>query len=62
MSTWSFVIEPGQGWHIVPNGDLREHDTGVVCWCRPVPTEDGIVVHTSMDGREAFEEGRRKPS
>jgi hypothetical protein len=55
-------------WHIYPLGDLREHETkkGASCWCRPSiqPGCDGsyIVVHNSLDGREAFEEGRRKVS
>ena len=51
-------------WHIVPHDDLREHITCSVrtCWCRPVENDDGVIVHNSMDGREAFETGERKPS
>jgi len=51
--------------HVVPLGDLREHETERTCWCRPRLEIEGaywILVHNSLDGREAFEEGRRKPS
>lgn len=54
-------------WHVVPINDLREHETSDArtCWCRPRVEIEGIcwiLVHNSLDGREAFEEGRRKPS
>ena len=49
---------------VVPVNDLRDHEEGTGrCWCRPrVEEEDGatIVVHNSMDGRELYEDGRRK--
>ena len=49
--------------HIVPLNDLVEHDTEADCVCvpeqRPVTREDGsvgwLVVHHSLDGREATE-------
>lgn len=49
--------------HIVPLNDLVEHDTEGDCVCvpeaRPVTREDGsvgwMVVHHSLDGREASE-------
>lgn len=50
--------------HVVPVGDLIEHDTeGEDCACgpasQPVVRDDGsvgwMVVHHSLDGREAHE-------
>jgi hypothetical protein len=43
---------------VFPIDDLREHDPDdQKCWCRP-RWDEGILVHNSMDGREAYEEGR----
>ena len=45
--------------HVVPCGDHRQHQLDPTCWCAPV--EDiGSWVHNSLDGREAYETGRRK--
>jgi hypothetical protein len=54
---------PAELIHVFPVGDLREHSTDAdkPCWCRPVE-DDGVVVHNSMDGREDYETGKRKPS
>lgn len=49
--------------HVVPRGDLIEHQTDDDCPCgprqEPVVREDGsmgwVVVHHSLDGREARE-------
>jgi len=51
-------------YHVIPMGDLRDHEATTTCWCKPVEDGDqpGLFVHTSMDGREAFETGERKPS
>ncbi len=51
-------------YHVVPIDDLREHstDSDVVCWCKPVEDEYGVIVHNSMDGREKYEIGERKLS
>jgi hypothetical protein len=49
---------------VYPVGDLREHvlaASGKPCWCGAVD-EDGVIIHTSADGREAFETGERKSS
>lgn len=63
-------LRAGRGWvslpmhdcervHVVPLDDRREHvtDSGA-CWC--CPTSDAItpqvLVHHSMDGREAHED------
>lgn len=48
--------------HVYPLGDLREHEVSQQCWCKPVEDDDGVWVHPSMDGREAFETGERLPS
>ena len=46
-------------WHVYPLNDLRDHVTeGDGCWCQPTD-EDGVLIHHSMDGREAFETGER---
>ncbi len=54
----------GEFIHIVPMHDLRDHIDSIECWCRPVVDEEEprVVVHNSMDRREAFETGERKPS
>lgn len=46
--------------HIVPEGDLKEHQETRSCWCDPRLIQEGkednvIVVHASMDGRELIE-------
>lgn len=48
-------------WHVLPIGDLREHEERLGCWCRPVRDEDEprVIVHNSMDQRETYERGRK---
>lgn len=49
--------------HVVPSNDLTEHRTAEQCACgptvRPEKREDGsigwVIVHHSLDGREAGE-------
>ena len=48
--------------HVLPINDLRVHEESRQCWCRPTENEPGIIVHNSLDGREHFETGERKPS
>jgi hypothetical protein len=51
--------------HVVPIGDLIEHETSDACPCgprtEPVKRDDGSMgwlhVHHSLDGREATEHG-----
>lgn len=47
--------------HVVPINDLREHiRDGNQCWCDPEYDDiDCIVIHSSMDERETYEEGRK---
>ncbi|MCB7127972.1 MAG: hypothetical protein J3T61_00335 [Candidatus Brocadiales bacterium] len=41
--------------HVYPINDAKEHDlNGDGCWCHPRVT-DGVVVHNSLDRREAYE-------
>lgn len=49
-------------FHIVPVGDLRDHEADPTCWCNPTEDEDDpdIWVHHSMDRREDYERGRMK--
>lgn len=52
-------------WHIVPLGDLRDHEAHKDCWCRPTLLDDDesdgdVYIHHSLDGRELYETGERK--
>jgi hypothetical protein len=48
--------------HVIPIDDLADHDIGdkVTCFCDPQVDEDGLYIHNSFDGREDYEEGKRK--
>lgn len=54
-------------FHVLPIDDLVSHETDESCVCRPdveaVVREDGstgwLIVHHSLDGREAEESKRR---
>lgn len=48
------------GTHVMPVNDLREH-TMTACWCHPTD-DDGVILHNSLDQRELYEYGHRKPS
>jgi hypothetical protein len=49
--------------HVVPLSDTREHEVSINCWCSPEYDEEfDQVLHNAADGREDFEEGKRKPS
>lgn len=50
--------------HVMPINDLRPHDSHPQCWCNPKPDDEcpDVILHNSMDGREAFEIGERLPS
>lgn len=57
------MSDPFDKYHVVPINDLRDHrvESDEQCWCKP-RIEDGVVVHNSMDQRELYETGERKPS
>lgn len=46
--------------HVYPINDLREHSL-IGCWCGATD-DDGVMVHNSLDRREMYERGERKPS
>lgn len=45
--------------HVIPMGDLRDHEPSCDCWCRPAAdTEcEWVFVHNALDGREKYESG-----
>jgi hypothetical protein len=47
--------------HVLPVNDLRDHTESDECWCQPVRDDEQprVVIHNSMDQREAYEQGRR---
>jgi hypothetical protein len=50
--------------HYVPLDDCREHIADPNCWCEPVyevDEEGELYLHNSADGREAYQDGIRKP-
>ncbi len=60
----AMVYEPDdtRHFHIVPIGDLRDHEADPACWCSPTedPDDLGIWVHNAMDRREEYERGRMR--
>lgn len=50
--------------HIFPINDLIEHNTeGFECPCNPeIDFDNEIVIHSSLDRRECFEEPKAGPS
>lgn len=61
MNSGWLVITDAYSRHVMPAGDLREHEVDEDCWCEPFMS-DGITVHNSADGREGYERGERRPS
>lgn len=51
---WGVYLNEGVG-HVMPISDLLDHSESEMCWCQPTPNESGILVHHSMDEREANE-------
>ena len=61
-SGWDLGFGEDDSLHILPHGDLRDH-MDADCPCAPVfDKELGAWSHNSFDGREAFDNGERKPS
>jgi dihydroorotase len=50
--------------HLVPCGDLRQHQLDPSCWCKPVEDAEtaDFWIHNSADRRELFETGAARPS
>lgn len=61
---WALSQDVGLRIHCTPVDDMREHERSTECWCKPTQDDEEprVWVHTSMDGREAFEAGERAPS
>ena len=55
---WLLLYNPLE---IIPLDDIIGHILGETCKCGPEYIEDGILVHKAVDGREAYENGERKP-
>jgi hypothetical protein len=65
--TWMSITGlTDDGWkvtHVIPCDDLWDHSLDSGCWCCPTFDEEHwVATHQSADGREAFENGERKPS
>ncbi len=58
MCGWQ-AVEFGGVIHVLPVSDLRPHTLDDRCWCGP-DNDEGVIVHHSMDGREAGENGRKQ--
>lgn len=61
LPTTGWILKPvGDENHVIPLGDLREHDDSQGCWCKPFnppDATDDIWAHNSMDRREEHERG-----
>lgn len=57
------MIENPNWIHVMPIGDLREHESNIRCFCKPTEDEDtpGVWLHHALDGREQYETGELKP-
>lgn len=58
------TVEIGNETHIIPVEDMRQHDGNSKCWCNPLIEFElygTIVTHNSLDERELYETGQRKP-
>lgn len=53
---WHAQTNPAE---VTPLKDLRDHASGVGCWCKPF-MEDGVIVHNALDGRERLERHETK--
>lgn len=49
-------------YHVIPIGDLKEHDCSEECWCEPFEDDEepNVIVHNALDDREGYEQGIRK--
>lgn len=46
----------------MPMNDIRDHTSGMRCWCEPEVDETMAIVHRAIDRRDEYMEGRRRPS
>lgn len=62
---WMAVEYQSLQYHVIPADDLREHEPSGQCWCNPSEEDEcgaTVYVHNSLDGREDYESGVRKPN
>lgn len=47
-------------WHLIPAGDLREHEESMTCYCAPVCKSVGnghqLIVHDDLSNRTDMQE------
>lgn len=56
------IFESDIGNQCIPKNDIKpDHTLSMECPCEPYVGEEGQVLHNANDGREEYEEGRRKP-
>lgn len=46
---------PAKRLHVIPLGDLDDHEASIECWCSPLDNGDGTVTHHAKDCREQME-------
>lgn len=56
-----FIRDDGQGAHLLPTWDIRQHDLNGRCTCGAEVDCRGYASHKAFDGREAYENGERRP-
>ena len=46
--------------HLLPCGDIRQHQLDPTCWCQPVESDEvpDYWFHNRADGREVYEQGK----
>lgn len=54
---WIYYDNPHEA---VPLLDNMQHEWGMSCPCKPTMV-DNCIAHNAADGREAYEQGFRKP-
>lgn len=64
--TWTATVFEDGTRHVVPDGDLREHETASPsCWCDPwlewTDDDNPIFVHRAADRREFYEPDAKRP-
>ena len=47
--------KPAKRLHVIPLGDLDDHEASTECWCSPLDNGDGTVTHHAKDCREQME-------
>lgn len=58
------TLELDEAIHIIPIEDLRQHEESSKCWCNPSIENDlnkDIITNNSLDERELYETGCKKP-